>query len=455
MQKYYMGLDVSKGYADILTMDSKKEIVEKNFQLDDTSAGHKKLEEMLKIFFRKNPGARLYAAVESTGGYENNWYRLLNNLNREMEVYAARINPLGINHHVKAKMDRIITDKSSAKNIAEYQINHFEKIEYSKQEYYPVLRKLWKFIKMLKKQKTQLLNQLESVLYTCNPEVLVYCRHGVPEWLLKVLKKYPTAEKLSKARVSSLTSIPYVSSQKAEKLISKAKKSVASFGDEMIGNLVKDLVEQIQRDEELSSAQVRNIEKGCDLPKEIAILTSFKGIATYSAVGLMLEIGEIERFDSSKKLASFFGLHPVYKESGDGKRGMHMSKQGRREPRAILYMVARTAIVCNPQIREIYKHHRQKGMSGNGALGVCMHKILRIIYGMLKNKENYNPEKEKSFIRKSQKSQKSSVSLKLRRYQSIDENAPISGRQSKKRKEQEKSQNEINSSKAGSDSCSL
>ncbi|MBI9070782.1 MAG: IS110 family transposase, partial [Melioribacteraceae bacterium] len=55
-----------------------------------------------------------------------------------------------------------------------------------------------------------------------------------------------------------------------------------------------------------------------------------------------------------------------------------MSKKGRREPRLILFSVARTAINCNPLIKEIYEKHVKRGMSKMAALGCVMHKILRI-----------------------------------------------------------------------------
>ena len=106
----------------------------------------------------------------------------------------------------------------------------------------------------------------------------------------------------------------------------------------------------------------------------------------------MLNIGAIERFPSAKKLASFFGLHPVYKESGDGIGGFRMSKQGRKEPREILFMVTLTAIGKNPLIRSIYQEHVAKGMHNMAAIGLCMHKILRIIYGMLKHNKAFDPE---------------------------------------------------------------
>ena len=36
MNNYYLGVDVSKGYADFVMLDDKKQPIEENFQLDDT-----------------------------------------------------------------------------------------------------------------------------------------------------------------------------------------------------------------------------------------------------------------------------------------------------------------------------------------------------------------------------------------------------------------------------------
>ena len=133
------------------------------------------------------------------------------------------------------------------------------------------------------------------------------------------------------------------------------------------------------------------ITKYCPLP-EIDLLKSFKSIGDFSAIGLLIEIGSVERFRSVKHLASFFGLHPVFKTSGDGTKCVQMSKQGRKQPRVILFMVTLTAIRHNPLIKEIYIHNILKGKTKMDAIGVCMHKILRIVYGMLKNNQPFDPE---------------------------------------------------------------
>jgi len=439
MKNYYLGCDVSKGYADFVILDSNKIIIENNFQLDDTFVGHNRLYSILTDFYKEHPNSAILSAVESTGGYENNWFNTLSKLNEILNINVVRLNPLGVSHNQKALMNRAVTDEISAKNIASYLINHQSKIKFNTNSYYASLRKQWVFVKLLVKQKVQLLNQLESIVYTANTEVLSYCKHSVPNWLLLVLKQYPTAKRLSRAKVTSLVKIPYVTTHKAESLISKAKLSISSSEDKTTETIIKATVDQILHLQKTIDYHEEQMSKNCNNP-EVEILESFKGIATYSAVGLILEIGAIERFTSSKNLASFFGLHPTLKRSGDGFAAVRMSKKGRSEPRLILFNVARTAINCNPLIKGIYEKKVKKGMTKMAAIGCVMHKILRILYGMLKNKQNFDPEIDKRNQNKSLPKKKTIKISKVRRYQSYDTKAPVSRRQNNKRKEEKKSQ---------------
>lgn len=358
-QNYYLGIDVSKGYADFVILDKDKKVVEDNFQLDDTFAGHNQLYKVLGGFIAKHPDCKVFAAVESTGGYENNWLSFLSKCQSSIGLSVGRVNPFGVNYNSKATLKRVITDKQSAKNVAEYLISHPEKVEYNNQDYYSSARRQWTLIKMLTKQKVQLLNQLESLLYIANPEVLRYCSNKINLWTLKMLRQYPTAKELSKAGISTLCKIPYITEPLAKQLIDNANKSVASGVDQTTAEIIKALVEQILQLRKLISLQNKQLEENCNLA-EVELLKSFKGIGTYSAVGLMIEILSVERFSSVKKLASYFGIHPVFKQSGDGLSGFKMSKRGRKQPRQILFNVARFAVVHNPYIKEIYTGHLKK-----------------------------------------------------------------------------------------------
>ena len=442
MSDFFFGIDASKGYSNFVMLDSLKHCVEDDFQLDDTFDGHQKLYNILSEFCVRNSKANIFAAVESTGGYENNWFDALVRFQTHLPIKTARLNPCGVYNNSKAELNRNITDKISAQNVAKYMIEHPEKVQYQQQDPLAPLRKQWGFIKMLKKQKTQMLNQLESNLYTANPEILAYCKDSTPAWVLSLLQRYPTASKLAKAKKSSVSLIPYVTPQKAKKLVETAKHSVASATDETTSQIIKALVQQIRQLSKTIDAQTKAMADKCSIP-EVELLKTFIGIGSDSAVGLILEIGPIERFKRAKHLASFFGLHPVYKKSGDGSWGFHMSKKGRRVPRQILYMVAMVAIQSNPLIREIYEKHTEKGMKKKAALGVCMHKIIRIIYGMLKHNQPFDPKIDRANRKKQSTQDEKKVGLdKSRRYQAYDVKAPISRRQAKKREERKQSQSD-------------
>ncbi len=453
--KIYLSGDVSKGYADWTILTEKKHAVLENFQLDDTYAGHCKLYSILEEYFRKYPDLEMYSAVESTGGYENNWYNTLKGYQKVFNIKVARLNPLGVNFSRKAGMKRNVTDAISALSIAEYMINHPENIEYDQDEYWKFLRRHWNFVEMQKKQRVQTINQLETILYSANPTLMRFKNDEFPNWLLELIILCPTAKKLAKAKPERLAKIPYLSLERAKELVVEAKQTIASAIDKNAEMLVKQIVLQIKDYDMNIKSQMHLIEQEFICP-EIDILKSFKGIGTTSAIGLLLEIGTIERFPKVKGFSCFFGLHPKFKQSGDKIIGIRMSKQGSKNMRKILFNITKGAIVFNPLIKELYEKKVSEGMSKMAAIGVCMHKILRIIYGMLKNKQKFNPEidkqnRERSKEKQQEKQQQENANIeKSRRYQEFDSKAPISRKQNKKRKEYDLSQCELNAHSTGS-----
>jgi len=336
-------------------------------------------------------------------------------------------------------MRRVTTDKISAMNIAEYMIAHKGTLLFEDHDSFKSLRSQWKYVALLNKQRTQIINQLHSLLYASHPQLLKHCRDVINQWILKLLIQYPTAKQLSRARISTVAKIPYLSERRAASLVNDAKRTVASSTDNISAQLIKNISSKLLDIESEISEQFKLIRSNCDLP-EVELLTTFVGIGEKAALGLIMEIGAIERFSSAKKMASFFGLHPVFKISGDGIGGVRMSKHGRKEPRKILFLVSLTAITSNEYIRTIYLSSLEKGMSKMAAIGKIMHKIMRIIYGMLRTQTAYDPAIDQFNRNKEIKVKQKINNWEDYRYQVADNDAPISNRQYKKRKRQKESQ---------------
>jgi transposase len=439
--KAYLGIDVSKGYADFALLDAQKNPLEKVFQLDDTRRGHDCLKDQIKRLMKKHGVSLWYCGLESTGGFENNWYGSLLEWGRSMPLHVARLNPSGVKKSKEADLSRNVTDELSAVYIAKYLISYPEAVTYDVQDAkYSSYRSLHKHINLQKKQKTQLINQLKMMLYSAFPELIRYCKDSIPYWVLGVLRQHQLPKNVAALDPGELARIPHVSLDKAKTLIAKAKGSVASRGDETSGLLIKSLAEQILEKQRLIEEHKKYLTKACKGP-EVDLVKSIVGIGDYSAAAIMIEIEDVRRFPSPKNLVSYFGVHPELKESGDKKLKPHMSKRGRSSMRGILYMCANAAVLHDGHMKHIYHEHRKSGMGHKQALGVIMQKLLRIIWGVLSTRTKYDPAIDSTNQENSKKNKKGNETKAVkRRFQEQDREAPVSHRQSKTRRALKESQ---------------
>jgi hypothetical protein len=242
-----------------------------------------------------------------------------------------------------------------------------------------------------------------------------------------------------------LATIPYVTLSRATTLVSRAQDDGASTTDAVTARTVQLIVNQILSLEKSIQGITGELEKQWRDNHEVKLLCSIPGIAVPSALGLLINIRDISLYPSAGHLASYFGLHPIWRDSGDGTFGYHMSKQGRTPPRAILFRVVWTAIVRDPHIKQLYvRCQREKKMKPIEAMGVCMHKILRIIYGMLKTNTMYDPaidrKNQDKMIPAVKPDTRRNHEKKTRRFQPRDDFAPVSRRQAKKRRKDNGSQ---------------
>ena len=110
----YLGIDVSKGYADFCLLNAAREVVGKPFQLFDIDEDYERLERYLGKVIKENNTMQIYAAVESTGSYENHWLDFLYSLREKYPIKVARLNPLGVSKSRQADMKVQVTDRTSS-----------------------------------------------------------------------------------------------------------------------------------------------------------------------------------------------------------------------------------------------------------------------------------------------------------------------------------------------------
>ena len=140
--------------------------------------------------------------------------------------------------------------------------------------------------------------------------------------------------------------------------------------------LLRVLDEQIRRlDHEL-------VQRWGDDPR-VQRLRTIPGIGPFTAILLILELGEIQRFPSAKHLASYVGLTPRVRASANRVRMGHISKEGNRLLRWALVVAATQAARRPGPLRAWFRAVQQrKGMKI--ARVALARRLAEIVYQMLK-----------------------------------------------------------------------
>jgi len=150
-------------------------------------------------------------------------------------------------------------------------------------------------------------------------------------------------------------------------------------------------LDQILEQEKLITRQVEELDVEIEShaarnPQALALMT-IPGIGPLSAMVLLSEIGNIDRFPSAKHLCSYFGLVPSVHQSGPKRQTGHITKQGSRHARWVLVQAARHAA------RGTYKNIFRKIQSKRGsniAYVAIARKLVIAVYQVLKNKEVFD-----------------------------------------------------------------
>jgi hypothetical protein len=448
-----LGADVSKGYCDFVLLDAKKKVLEPRFRLDDSPEGHRELATQISQWKKQHRASRILLVAESTGGYEDNWLRIARQkpLNQKpllglLEVY--RINAKIIYHEYQAQRRSSIDDGVSALTIAEHvakNLDQFTPAKTAKDNAFTPARSLIRHWASLQKESTSHKNSLLKLVYQYLPSLESLKPSDWPAYWLEMLARYGSRKSIQIAAKRGFSKLKRVPKGKARQIAQALEEGIdMRETPPMIVATIQSKARQIQR----LSEEIDAVEKGIITaapvdPRQVELLQSIKGMGAITPVVLLCFIEEVNRFDSAKKMAAFFGLQPRIKRSGDGAYKTKMSKQGAGIVRRELYLLAFRSLQNLPYLKSMYLAAKAKNMTHDAALGVLMHKLIRMIYGILKHNKPFDAgidqlnQQDNLQKREDIKREKTP---KAERFQPPSLNAPLSRKKRKERKKDHASQ---------------
>src|SRR5262249_12902692 len=157
---------------------------------------------------------------------------------------------------------------------------------------------------------TQAINRLHNLLARVFPELATLAHDFAAGWVLRLLDKYPTAERIAQARLSSIAKIPHLPEDKVAALHQAAQQSVGSLSGAVAEPLVRNLVVQVRHCEH-TEQDMRNLltVAFADLPPSgHRQLVTIPGIGEATAAVLVAKIVDIDRFETPDDLVGYFGV---------------------------------------------------------------------------------------------------------------------------------------------------
>jgi len=127
------------------------------------------------------------------------------------------------------------------------------------------------------------------------------------------------------------------------------------------------------------------------LKNQFGLLTSIKGVGTKTALTILSDMPDVDKFENAKQYAAFIGVTPSHFQSGTSVNGKsHISKLGSKKVRKILYMSALVTKNHNSHFDGFVKKLEKKGKTAKVIIVAIMRKLMHLFYGMLKKNVKFD-----------------------------------------------------------------
>lgn len=394
---HYLGIDVAKASHQCVILDSNGEALCKSFTILSSKNDFSKI--LSKIKTLNINFSDIICGLEATGNLWENLYSFLT----QNSLKLILLNPFQTHKYHQVLMKKAKTDDIDAFIIAGLlrsgHASHSHIPDDSVQALRDLVRLKYSYMANLKIFKRKAYSLLNLVF----PEFLSLVKDPFNIVCSHILSNYQTALDFKNLKPKHLLKIARSHQGNnydeawAKKVIASANNSIysgraskaRSFSLKSIVSQISHLKQQII----LLESEINDILQPKDDSDNSSAdnILSIPGVGPNTAACVIAEIGDINRFSSSKEFIGFVGLYPHIQQSGSSLNKAKLTTKGSRILKHALYLASVACLKHNPYFKNLYNKKRSQGKAPKQALIVVSHKLASIIYSMLKNNSVYDP----------------------------------------------------------------
>jgi transposase len=391
-----VGFDTARYGHHVSFLRTDRQPAAKAFTFAESPVGYAELRQAFEQLQQKFGEVHFSIRIDAAGQYAANLERFLRSLPWEKTISVGQ--PKQNRDYRNVHFPKRKADAVDAQACARFAIVEQPAPTPETPPEFAQLRELAGALESQVRQTTRLVNQLHNRLARVFPELALLAPDLSASWVLQLLKKYPSPAKIATAHLSSLVGIPHLSEDRAQKIQTAARQTVASLQGPVVEGLIRQSVQAIRHGQKTVRELKRLLEEAYDaLPAgPHRQIETIPGIGKQTAAALVAKMVRIERFATPGSVVSYFGIFPEENTSGVDKFGrpvppgtMFMSRKGNDLVRRCLWNAAKSAISHNPDIRGLYARQRALGKRGDVALRRCMQKLLHLVFAVWKTDQPF------------------------------------------------------------------
>ncbi len=153
------------------------------------------------------------------------------------------------------------------------------------------------------------------------------------------------------------------------------------FSSQFMQGSFERLLERYQFIRQQVAAQtqlVRELSRQAAYRERVRWITSLPGVGVLTAMELVTELGDIERFDTAEQVAAYIGLTPSEYSSGGSVHRGHISRCGKAAVRSRLVEASWIAIRFDPELADVYQRIRTRQGGKRAIVAVARRLLLRV-----------------------------------------------------------------------------
>jgi len=398
-----IGIDIGKGkHAAAVIDESGRPVGKPAFYGNDREGA----EKLLAALAEAAPPETSRVGMEATGNYWFPFHDFLVGAGYQVDV----INPIVTSASIAGDIRGRKSDKGDALAIARVVQTGDRAPRRNTDGTSRRLMALTRHRSFMVAQRSDTNRHLQSMLDVVFPEFHTLFKDGLTTFALELLRAYPTARALARAKRPAVAKIVQAhtrgkdAAEEADRLVKAARKSlgVDSEVSNTFGKCIVSSVESIQD----MSKRIEEIEEAIEsfeTPAFGKLIMQMKGSGKLLPKVIAAEFGDVSRFATdpktgkkrgmAKRMLAYAGAEPRIRESGKWKGTIHMSKRGSGSLRTALMQLAFTVSQNDEYFKSVYEKQIDAGKHHKVALSHVIGKILEVLCALWKSKRSYSVSK--------------------------------------------------------------